>query len=1097
MASAVCDGYEVRRSETEEHAPTPTHMHARISPPRTAWGYPNNAGFSTPPRRGSLFARLKENIKRPRRWSFGAAALHASTSVVLPSRTPPHTTRFQDNVFILDCIATNTLGAALATAKHTLAAWKMLAAVATFCEGHQGRFHIFDCGMPRSTGEEDTICPPLMETLLNDSAMLFGDDHAQMMDRVGACTNVASSIGAPNWSAVFAITGAMHRWLTTQDGNCVILLGSSTAVLHTLAAAYLLRVLPSPTVDEALERAIAATRAGHKGKSLDSPDNKSARKTSVSPRRANNSRGGRLGDAFTSLRMVQYVKTKLGLGEKFDKTLLLKNARLLGDVLHARRESERRHGVSLDTAKAPSPGTDRGISPRASLDTLSLVPPSHSFLLKTIVLHSIPRVTNMGCRPYVMITDGIGRLLYSSMTAGVRNATWLDKVVVFHPLCTVTGEVRIRVYHLPNGRPGVKLFGVTVRPGSLSTSDVEEDCKKDDARVACTAGDRVVTFRREDLALANPDEPCIGQKFAFSLVAQSSDVAIDPRDSAAQPSSTRFLPAVESALLHRDFSTPPLLKCANVECGRMIEVEPITTAAASSFITVCPTCNQGTPLPPIAEPTRDAAFTRLSHKGRFARGVNDEGSDGHRARRAWSTGSTWDALDNGTQRVLVGDRVMALWKDGQQRSYPGYYPGIIVRHNQQNGTFAVLYDDGYLDRHVHRSSIKTGEESQADLLTEGDRDEVRRPEAVPARPPPRLIRAHSMPPPPRHPPTPEQLARNQLRSSRFEGWLPILQEMFPAVENMLLCRWIEHSVTNSLTLERIIESLINNRLPPEIRASSPQMQENSTAPTPVVVNTPMGTGIMETEKLVTREGTTIAFSIVDLGWGIQYVMSDLVQVVHGSEPNMHNAEQMREDQISADEIFARQLQESLAGQLEPGEELTAEQVSHMADEELMEMVLREHDQELGRQRARSVPNDPRQPSFEELFRQLTEDLGHAMSEDMPNVEDLRRSAATPTRHYHRGGRRGSRRERSQPSNFRHHVDGATVRDITRLPTWKYVPNVAHDGTARSCAVCMEDYEQDEILRTLPCLHQFHASCVDEWLGYKSTCPMCKGSIVEE
>ena len=33
----------------------------------------------------------------------------------------------------------------------------------------------------------------------------------------------------------------------------------------------------------------------------------------------------------------------------------------------------------------------------------------------------------------------------------------------------------------------------------------------------------------------------------------------------------------------------------------------------------------------------------------------------------------------------------------------------------------------------------------------------------------------------------------------------------------------------------------------------------------------------------------------------------------------------------------------------------------------------------------------------------------------------------------------------------------------------------------SCVVCMCDFGEDELIEVLPCLHQFHAECLDTWL----------------
>ena len=51
-----------------------------------------------------------------------------------------------------------------------------------------------------------------------------------------------------------------------------------------------------------------------------------------------------------------------------------------------------------------------------------------------------------------------------------------------------------------------------------------------------------------------------------------------------------------------------------------------------------------------------------------------------------------------------------------------------------------------------------------------------------------------------------------------------------------------------------------------------------------------------------------------------------------------------------------------------------------------------------------------------------------------------------------------------------------------------------DGEA-SCAVCMEDYKNGDVLRILPCKHEFHTSCVDRWLSMNNpTCPLVRAHI---
>jgi hypothetical protein len=51
------------------------------------------------------------------------------------------------------------------------------------------------------------------------------------------------------------------------------------------------------------------------------------------------------------------------------------------------------------------------------------------------------------------------------------------------------------------------------------------------------------------------------------------------------------------------------------------------------------------------------------------------------------------------------------------------------------------------------------------------------------------------------------------------------------------------------------------------------------------------------------------------------------------------------------------------------------------------------------------------------------------------------------------------------------------------------------GDAELCAVCQADYEEGEVLATLPCRHCYHRDCVNNWLeSYSRACPVCKEAV---
>lgn len=53
--------------------------------------------------------------------------------------------------------------------------------------------------------------------------------------------------------------------------------------------------------------------------------------------------------------------------------------------------------------------------------------------------------------------------------------------------------------------------------------------------------------------------------------------------------------------------------------------------------------------------------------------------------------------------------------------------------------------------------------------------------------------------------------------------------------------------------------------------------------------------------------------------------------------------------------------------------------------------------------------------------------------------------------------------------------------VSKLPVRKFKKEKQKNQDHTECAICLEDYADDDTLRTLPCRHEFHASCVDAWL----------------
>lgn len=79
--------------------------------------------------------------------------------------------------------------------------------------------------------------------------------------------------------------------------------------------------------------------------------------------------------------------------------------------------------------------------------------------------------------------------------------------------------------------------------------------------------------------------------------------------------------------------------------------------------------------------------------------------------------------------------------------------------------------------------------------------------------------------------------------------------------------------------------------------------------------------------------------------------------------------------------------------------------------------------------------------------------------------------------------------------------GAPQGVIDLLPTRRFFRTAGARSAALAgredltrCLICLSDFETGDVLRTLPCLHQYHQSCVDTHLRANRSCPLCRSTI---
>ncbi|KAG5193472.1 hypothetical protein JEQ12_019833 [Ovis aries] len=74
----------------------------------------------------------------------------------------------------------------------------------------------------------------------------------------------------------------------------------------------------------------------------------------------------------------------------------------------------------------------------------------------------------------------------------------------------------------------------------------------------------------------------------------------------------------------------------------------------------------------------------------------------------------------------------------------------------------------------------------------------------------------------------------------------------------------------------------------------------------------------------------------------------------------------------------------------------------------------------------------------------------------------------------------------------HQPTGLSELQINNLP----LRFSEEEDATKICTICITEYTAGNMLRILPCSHEYHYQCIDQWLAEHSTCPICRGPVVD-
>lgn len=72
-------------------------------------------------------------------------------------------------------------------------------------------------------------------------------------------------------------------------------------------------------------------------------------------------------------------------------------------------------------------------------------------------------------------------------------------------------------------------------------------------------------------------------------------------------------------------------------------------------------------------------------------------------------------------------------------------------------------------------------------------------------------------------------------------------------------------------------------------------------------------------------------------------------------------------------------------------------------------------------------------------------------------------------------------------------NGLPEADLEKIKCIRYTEELGLNDNC--CAICLDDYEEGNIISELPCKHYFHKDCSDKWLVINKSCSVCRRDVI--